>query len=126
MSRAQGDGFKTWTDESLNAYRRNLDKKLRELIDEKEKVYTFGQFCIYTSCMNVIDNPRGSWKWDGWQIIGRRYTVEIYLKSAIECNEGKIKVSAPALVKEDFDNKDQANARFIEFRDYLKKVDKED
>ena len=42
MSKAQGDGYRTQTNEALNAYRDRLDAKLEKLYDTKEKWYHVG------------------------------------------------------------------------------------
>ena len=101
MSRAQGDGYRTWTDEKLNAYRRRLDEKLKSLRDHKEKWYDSDGFRIHTESENILENPRGDWKWDGWKITGRRYWIRVY--------EGN---DPWAIVTQSFTDRDEANEFF--------------
>ena len=50
-----------------------LDEKLKSLRDHKEKWYDSDGFRIHTESENILENPRGDWKWDGWKVTGRRY-----------------------------------------------------
>lgn len=93
MSRAQGDGFRTWTDESLNQYRAKLNVKISKLINEREKwINVNDDYMILCVCGNEIENPNGSWKWDGWKVTGQYYRVSMYEKENLKITENHILV----------------------------------
>ena len=58
MSKAQGDGFRTWTNEALNNYKEELRQRRLELEDSKERWFRVGNGWIQTEEKNRIFNPR--------------------------------------------------------------------
>ena len=89
MSRAQGDGYKTWTDHKLNEYKARLGSKLRTLRDYKEKWYRAGHGWILASEYNRMFNPNGSWKWNGWEVEAHVYDIRVFPEECVEIRDGK-------------------------------------
>lgn len=128
MSKAQGDGYRTWTNVELNKYRARLDARLDKLIDDQKHWYKVNGFLIYTEQENIVDNPRGSWKWDGWVITGRRYRIDVFQEQDITFENGRARINAPALAWFNTEDKDEANAKFqtylSQLRDHNEKLEK--
>ena len=120
MSKAQGDGYKTQTNHELNAYRARLDYKLHLMIDEKVKFYRAGTGWILAKEKNTVFNPNGDWKWNGWEITGKQYTIWVYNEDGVRVRDGRCEVVAPALFGEIFTSKDEANEFFEESVNWLK------
>jgi hypothetical protein len=89
MSKAQGDGFRTWTNAALNNYREALRQKILKLEDRKEKWFRVGNGWIQTEEKNRMVNPGGSWKWHGWQAEAHEYWVTVYPGENVEIKDGK-------------------------------------
>ena len=114
MSKAQGDGFRTWTNEALNNYKEELRQRRLKLEDSKERWFRVGNGWIQTEEKNRIFNPRGSWKWQGWQVEAHEYWVTVYPGENIEIKDGKPRVIGIAEAREEFDDdKDAANEYFL-------------
>jgi hypothetical protein len=59
-------------------------------------------------------NPRGSWKWHGWQAEAHEYWVTVYPGENVEIKDGKPRVIGIAQAREEFDDdKDAANEYFL-------------
>lgn len=112
MSRAQGDGYRTWTDHKLNEYRAMLDAKLDQLMDYKIRWYENDGFWILTESHNKIHNPNGSWKWNGWEITGREYRICVFEGADIEVKGGDVRVRGCSILNETFTDRDEANDFF--------------
>lgn len=130
MSRAQGDGYKTWTNKGLNDYRARLDRKLAALREERVKVYHFGNHYIFCTTSHILRNERGDWKWDGWEVVGDSYRVSMYDAEHVRYT-GKERFTICGYVvdglavrhmyadtEEDADAKDKANDFFRECKAY--------
>lgn len=113
MARCQGDSFKTWTNHSLNRYKRRLmDKKLK-LIDYKEKWYRAGHGWILAAEYNRLVNPNGYLKWDGWEIEAHVYDIRVFPEECVEIKDGKPHVIGwSQVVKTIDDDKAYANEYF--------------
>ena len=113
MSKAQGDGFRTHTNQALNDYREDLRQKVIKLEDSKQKWFKVNDTWINTEEKNRMVNPRGSWKWHGWEVEAHEYWVTVFPASSIELKDGKPEVIGIAEVREEFDDdKDAANEFF--------------
>ena len=113
MSKAQGDGFRTHTNQALNDYREDLRQKVIKLQDSKQKWFKVNDTWINTEEKNRMVNPRGSWKWHGWEVEAHEYWVTVFPASSIELKDGKPRVIGIADVREEFDDdKDAANEFF--------------
>ena len=55
--------------------------------DSKEKRFQAGSGWIQTEERNRIFNPRGSWKWHGWQVEAHEYWVTVYPGENIEIKD---------------------------------------
>jgi len=112
MSKAQGDGFKTYTDINLNQYRVRLDEKIKKLVDEHEKwIRVNDEFKILCVCGNEVKNENGSWKWDGWKITGQYYRVSLYEKENVKIIDNRIcAIGLPVL---HFTTEDKAQANLF-------------
>ena len=114
MSKAQGDGFRTHTNQALNDYKEDLRMRRQKLEDRKQRWYKVGKGWILTEEKNRIYNPRGSWKWHGWQTEARELWITVFPASSIEIKDGKPTVIGIAQVREEFDNdRDAANEYFL-------------
>lgn len=113
--------YRTQTNVELNRYRARLDVKLQGLIDRVEKQYKVNDFIIFTEQKNLVENPNGSWKWNGWKIVGQEYKVSMYHETECELNEdGKyhpITWCQKMLITKDVN---EANKTFVEFRTFAK------
>ena len=126
MSKAQGDGYRTQTNEALNAYRDRLDAKLEKLYDTKEKWYHVGVCWILTKQSNILENPNGSWKWNGWEIVGKEYAITVYHEDDVTVSGDKgdngdngfsVDIHGFAIAREVFVNdRNKANECFKEFK----------
>lgn len=117
MSKAQGDGFRTWTNQDLNAYRRRLNDKLRPMIDETHKWYDIGDgFWILAESWNELDNPNGSWKWHGWRVVGRKFKLQVYDEDCLDLTGDEPQVAGCSIVCKVFDDRDEANRFFQTLR----------
>lgn len=115
MSRAQGDGYKTWTDHKLNEYKWRLRDKVAKLANRKEKWYRAGHGWILTAEQNRMVNPRGDWKWDGWEIEAHEYWITVFPEESVEIKDGKPHAIGWAqVVKVIDDDKTAANTFFKE------------
>lgn len=113
MSKAQGDGFRTWTNKDLNQYRRRLDAKLEKLSEGTEKWYDNDGFVILARSWNVLHNPNGDWKWHGWQVTGKEYMISMYDENDVTpLEDGSYDVHGLAIVHQIFTDKDEANNFF--------------
>ncbi len=117
MSRAQGDGFRTHTDHELNAYKWRLQAKVAKLTDYKEKWYHVGNDSkngwILAAEYNRMENPNGSWKWNGWIIDAHVYDIRVFPAECVEINDGKPHVIGwSQVVKTIDDDKEAANRYF--------------
>lgn len=111
MSKAQGDGFRTQTDHGLNAYRRRLDAKLSELRQATAKWYDRGDgLWVLAESWNVLDNPNGIWKWDGWRVVGRRYKIQVFEERHLGLDGDEPDVRGWSIVCESFDDRNEALA----------------
>ena len=114
MSRAQGDGFRTYTNQALNDYKEDLRRHRLALEDRKQRWFKVGKGWILTEEKNRIYNPRGSWKWHGWTVEAREFWITVFPASSIEVKDGEPTVIGIAQAREEFDNdKDAANEYFI-------------
>lgn len=121
MARSQGDGYRTWTDQSLNAYKARLDKKLRKLQDFKEKWYYTGCGWVLAEEYNDMVNPNGSYKWNGWEIRAHVYVVRVFPAESVEIKNDKPHVIGWAQFTEHIENdKDKANEVFKKFVKFAK------
>ena len=116
MSRAQGDGYRTHTDQALNDYREELRQRIISMQDSKEKWFKIGNNgWIHTEEKNRMINPRGSWKWQGWQVEAHEYWVTVYRGENVKIQDGKPKAIGIAEAREEWDDdKDAANKYFVE------------
>ena len=113
MSRAQENSYRTHTNHELNAYRDRLDAKLEKLIDKKEKWFHIGACWIQTEQSNIIKNPNGSWKWNGWEVVGVEYAVRVFSEADVTVEGSKTNVHGLALATQIFENdRDKANEYF--------------
>ena len=114
MSKAQGDGFRTHTNHELNAYRERLRQRIILLEDSKEKWFKVGKGWILTEERNRMVNPRGSWKWEGWEIEAREFWITVFPAESIELKNGKPRVIGIAQAREEFDDdRNAANEYFL-------------
>ena len=81
--------YRTKTNHELNAYRSRLNQKLFELEDRKERWYKVGEGWILTESKNKLRNPNGGWKWNGWEIVCREYSVRVFAGDTITVENGK-------------------------------------
>ena len=117
MSKAQGDGYKTWTNNELNDYRRRLDAKLSEMSETTDKWYVNDGFVILARSWNVLINPNGSWKWNGWKVLGKQFQVSVFDESDVTpLEDGTYDVHGPAIAHQIFDNRDEAIKFFLSVR----------
>lgn len=117
MSRAQGDGFRTWTNRGLNDYRDRLDEKLAGLCQHTARWYDNRDgFWVLAESWNVLENPNGSWKWHGWQVVGKEYKLQVYEEGALDLSGDEPQVEGPSIVCRVFDDRDEANAFFLQLR----------
>ena len=122
MSRAQGDGYRTWTDHKLNAYRARLDAKLKTLIDHKEKWYRFGKGWILAEERNRMENPNGSWKWNGWEIEAHEYWITVFPSECVKIENGKPRAIGCSVARKVIDDdKIAANGYFTQIAKPLAK-----
>lgn len=70
--------YKTKTNHELNAYRARLDAKIAELEQAEERWHHIGDGWVLTEKKNILVNPNGAWKWNGWEIRGQRYAVRVF------------------------------------------------
>jgi hypothetical protein len=103
MSKLQGDGYKTYTDNRLNDY---CDKvfypALIKMENEQIKKYHVGDFIIQCEQKNII--AREGFKLKSLKIISERYIIRVYLDS--EYDKG-ISLSVDTT-----NNKEEANKIF--------------
>lgn len=83
MSKAQGDGFRSWTKRELAQHSKRLGEKLVGMEAETRKWYTFGEYAILATHKHIVENPthgsnRAWGKWDGWVVTGEAYRVAMY------------------------------------------------
>ena len=83
MSIAQGDGFKTYTNQERNDYKEDLRMRRQKLEDRKQRWYKIGKGWILTEEQNRLYNPRGFWKWHGWQTEAREYWVRSFSQNLL-------------------------------------------
>lgn len=101
MSKAQGDGFRTYTDKGLNDhYKKVFLPKFIEMTDEQIKEYHINGGKIVCEQKNIVEAD--GYKVKSLKVTGREYILRIY---ADENNE-------LATVVESYDDKDKANERF--------------
>lgn len=113
MSKAQGDGFRTWTNTELNAYRGRLDEKLRGLREHMHRWYDRGDgFWVLAESWNVLENQNGDWKWHGWEIVGKEYKLQVFEEDVLDLTGDEPDVNGCSLVCQVFDDKDEANRFF--------------
>lgn len=114
MSKAQGDGFRTHTNQALNDYKEELRQRILKLQDSKEKWFRVGNGWINTEERNRMVNPRGSWKWYGWEVEAHEYWVTVFSGENVEIRDGKPTVIGIAEERKEFDNdKAAANEYFL-------------
>lgn len=113
MSRSQGDGYKTWTDHELNAYKWRLRAKVAKLADHKEKWYKCGEGWILAEERNRMTNPRGSWKWDGWEVEAHEYWITVFPAECVKVEEGKPQAIGWSQVRKVIDNDKEAANNFF-------------
>jgi hypothetical protein len=109
MSKAQGDGYKTWTDIELNKYRDEIFfPALNKAIDEKRKVFELGNdLTIVTIEVNKV--KRRGFKLKSIEIIGKRYYIYLYQNYRKEGEE----VLTHSVIDDD---KDKANQEFLRIK----------
>ena len=109
MSKAQGDGYRTWTDVELNKYRDEVFiPACVKAIDEKTKVFDLGNgLTIVTIEANRIKNI--GFKLKSIEIIGKRYYIYLY--------QNYKKADAEVLMHSVIDDdKDKANQEFLRIK----------
>lgn len=117
MSKAQGDGFRTYTNKSLNDYKKRLNAKLAQMRETTERWYDNDGFVILAKSWNVLNNPNGDWKWRGWEVIGKEYQISMYEESEVTLlDDGTYDVHGLAIVHRIFTDKDEANDFFRALR----------
>lgn len=113
MSRAQGDNFKTWTNKSLNEYKYRLLDKINKLADRHEKWYRCGNGWIHVEEENRMENPNGTYKWNGWIVEAHEYWVTVYHAENVKLVNGQPKVVGVAVMRELIENdREKANKVF--------------
>lgn len=125
MSKAQGDGFKTWTDVELNKYRARLDMKIAKMIAEENKIYKIKSpvgdtFYIVATKGNEVNNQNGNWKWNGWEITGRFYRIDLYCELDFDV-ENRRPTGLP-IMHIHTNDKDEANKKFNEMKQFVKNI----
>ena len=107
------DSHRTYTNHELNACSDRLDAKLSGLIDHEEKWFHVSSAWIQTEQSNVIRNPNGNWKWNGWEVVGVEYAVRVFSEADVTVEGSEVTVHGMALVAEIFENdRDKANEYF--------------
>ena len=107
------DGFRTVTNPELNAYRARLDEKLHKLYDKKEKWYYVNGAWILTEQSNILRNPNGDWKWNGWEVVGVKYSVWVFDEDDVKVAGDQKQAHGKALAVKVFENdRDGANEYF--------------
>ena len=78
MSRVQGDGYRTWTNEGLNEYYRNVYlPKYLEMENEQIKEYHINGGKIICEQKNIV--AEDGWKLKGLKLTGKkRYIVRVF------------------------------------------------
>ena len=99
-------------DTDYDKYMRRLEKHVRELSNPITKKFTFGLGTIETIEANLMDNPNGKNKWNGWIAVGKRYTINVY-KDGVIVNNGF------------FDDKNTANKWFLQMKELCKTFDEQ-
>lgn len=118
MSKAQGDGFRTWTDKGLNDYRKRLNAKLDGMAEYNNKWYSFGDVLIHCESINTLYNPNGSWKWNGWQVTGKEYTVTVFDSNDVTFQNDSYDVHGLSMAKGIFTDRNEANEYFKTMKAY--------
>ncbi len=117
MSKAQGDGYRTWTNKGLNDYKARLNEKLSKMMDVTAKWYDNDGFVILAKSWNTLYNPNGDWKWNGWQVTGKKYQISMFDADDVTLQEdGTYDVNGVAIVHQIFTDKDKANDFFRSLR----------
>ena len=117
MSKAQGDGFRTWTNKGLNDYKKRLNAKLEGMRQTTEKWYDNDGFVILAKSWNVLSNPNGDWKWNGWQVTGKEYQISMFDENDVTMmSDGTYDVHGIAVAHRIFTDKDEANSFFLALR----------
>ena len=108
MSRAQGDGYRTHTDQELNAYKWRLRDKVAKLADHKEKWYRAGAGpdagWILAEEQNRMVNPNGSWKWNGWEVEAHEFWITVFPAECVEIRDGKPVATGWSMVRKVIDD----------------------
>ena len=108
------DGFRTQTNAELNEYTERLRKHVIELEDRKERWFHVGKGWILTEERNRLHNPRGSYKWHGWETEAREYRITVFPAENIEIRDEKVKVIGLAQeVKVIENDRNAANEYFV-------------
>ena len=107
MSKAQKDGFKTYTDVELNKHRDIFYKKLVDVIDEQTKEYKVNGGKIICTQKNVTEHI--GFKINSIKVVGIKYFLYIYSDEN----------SNIADAVETLTNKDEANKQFKFWKNQL-------
>jgi len=108
MSKAQGDGFRTWTNTDLNAYRKRLDAKLADMREKTVKWYDINGFWILAESWNVLENPNGDWKWNGWEVVGKEYRLAVFEQDVLVFDGDTIDVNGPSVFCGVYNDREEA------------------
>ncbi len=117
MSKAQGDGFRTWTDREFNAYKDRLWEHLRPMRDKVTKWYDNGDgFWVLAESWNELYNPNGVYKWHGWKVEKRMFRLAVYEEEVLDLSGDTPEVNGLSLYSNVFDNRDEAIMAFFQLR----------
>ena len=112
MARRLMDCFIGLEDPKYTAYLKRLEEHVKQLSNPVEKKYSFGCGTIETEESDLLDNPNGRNKWNGWVKVGRRYSIRVFDKGTL-VQEGT------------FDDKETANKWFVSMRELCKNFEEE-
>ena len=101
MSKRQGDGYRTETNEGLNRYYNEVFlPKLLEMAEQKIKEYRINGGKIICEQQNIVESD--GWKLKSLRVTGKQFWVRVYSDET----------SKLADVVESFYDRDEANNRF--------------
>lgn len=94
-------------------YERELQQHVHDMMNVVTKFYDEDPIVIIASSYDVLENPNGDWKWNGWQKVGHVYELEVYWKEDVEIYaNGEYRVNGLTLDSKEFTDRDEANAYF--------------
>jgi len=80
MAKAQGDGFKTWTDVEINKKVAKSNELVKKLINEQEKIQRVNDLTIVCVQGNIVENKSRCSNLTSmeWQVVGKRYYIYLF------------------------------------------------